>query len=135
PDADPAAHGGVRLDMTLRLPVIDGDAHVVEPFSLWDEELPPEFRPVARQRVVDEAGREVLFHHGRPLDLEWTIGALCTPGSASVNGRLDIDLDAEVDKAVSDPVRRLAVMNEQGIGVSVLFPSCTLGLDDVPDLD
>lgn len=118
-----------------RLPVIDGDAHVVEPFTLWDEELPEEFRPVARQRIVDETGREVLYHHGRPLDLEWTIGALCTPGSAALGGRLDLDLDADVDRAVVDPHRRLAVMDEQGIAVSVLFPSCTLGLDDVPDLD
>jgi predicted TIM-barrel fold metal-dependent hydrolase len=119
----------------LRLPVIDGDAHVVEPFTLWEEELPDEFRPVARQRIVDETGREVLYHHGIPLDLEWTIGTLCTPGSASVEGRLDIDLSSEVDAAVADPLRRLEVMDEQGVAVSVLFPSCTLGLDDVPDLD
>lgn len=119
----------------LRLPVIDTDAHVVEPFDLWDRELPEEFRPVARQRIVDESGKEVLFHHGTPLDLEWTIGALCTPGSGSAEGRRDIDLDSEVDSGVADPVRRLEVMDEQGIALSILFPSCTLGLDDVPDLD
>lgn len=121
--------------MTERLPVIDGDGHVVEPFTLWEDRLPEEFRPVARQRVVDETGREALFHHGRPLDLEWTIGALCTPGSGSEAGRLDLDLDVDVDAGVVDPYRRLEVMDEQGIAVSVLFPSCTLGLDDVPDLD
>jgi predicted TIM-barrel fold metal-dependent hydrolase len=118
-----------------RLVVIDGDAHVVEPFSLWEEELPKEFRPIARQRITDEMGREVLYHHGRPLELEWTIGALCTPGSASTSGRLDLDLDLDVDRGVVDPVRRLEVMNQQGIAATVLFPSCTLGLDDVPDLD
>lgn len=120
---------------TPRLPVIDGDAHVVEPFTLWDEELPEEFRPVARQRIVDETGREVLYHHGLPLDLEWTIGTLCTPGSASVGGRLDLDLEEHVDPGVVDPVRRLEVMDQQGIAVSILFPSCTLGLDDVPDIN
>lgn len=123
------------MTMSGRLPVIDGDAHVVEPFSLWDDELPEEFRPVARQRIVDETGKEVLFHHGQPLNLEWTIGALATPGSGSVEGRLDLDLEDDVDAGVSDPVRRLEVMDDQGIAVSVLFPSCTLGLDDVPDLD
>jgi len=120
---------------TPLLPIIDGDAHVVEPFSLWDEELPKEFRPVARQRIVDETGIEVLYHHGQPLDLEWTIGTLCTPGSATIEGRLDLSLDDDVDPGVADPVRRLEVMDEQGIAVSVLFPSCTLGLDDVPDID
>lgn len=114
--------------------VIDGDAHVVEPFSLWNDALPEEFRATARRRVVDESGREVLFHHGDRLDLEWTIGALCTPGSGSVEGRLDIDLDADVDPGVVDPRRRLEVMDHQGVAVSVLFPSCTLGLDDVPDV-
>lgn len=121
--------------MMPKLPVIDADAHVVEPFTLWDEELPEKFRPVARQRIVDETGKEVLYHHGTPLDLEWTIGTLCTPGSASPDGRLDLDLEADVHPGVADPHERIEVMNEQGIAVSFLFPSCTLGLDDVPDLD
>ena len=64
-----------------RLPVIDTDCHVVEPFDLWAEELPERFRPFARQRQLDADGAETLFHHGRELDLEWTVGALCTPGS------------------------------------------------------
>ena len=121
--------------MPIKFPIIDGDAHVVEPFTLWDEELPEEFRPVARQRIVDETGKEVLYHHGVPLELEWTIGSLCTPGSGSLEGRLDHDLQTDVHPAVADPTQRLALMDEQGIAVSVLFPSCTLGLDDVPDLD
>ncbi|EHB48704.1 amidohydrolase 2 [Mycolicibacterium rhodesiae JS60] len=118
-----------------RLPIIDGDAHVVEPFSLWDEELPAEFRPVARQRIVDETGKEVLYHHGTPLNLEWTVGSLATPGSGSIDGRLDHDLDTDVHPGVADPHQRLEVMDEQGLAVAVLFPSCTLGLDDVPDVD
>lgn len=118
-----------------KLPIIDGDAHVVEPFNLWDKELPEEFRPVARQRIVDETGKEVLYHHGVPLNLEWTVGALATPGSGSIDGRLDHDLEHDVHPAVNDPHERLMVMDEQGIALSVLFPSCTLGLDDVPDVD
>jgi uncharacterized protein len=120
---------------TARLPVIDADCHVVEPFDLWAEELPEQFRPYARQRSVDDAGAETLIHHGRELDLEWTIGALCTPGSASSAGRLDMNLDTEVHAGVRDPRARLRLMDEQGIAVSVLFPSCTLGLDDVTDIE
>ena len=121
--------------MIVKLPIIDADAHVVEPFDLWDNELPEQFRPVARQRIVDETGKEVLYHHGAPLNLEWTVGALAVPGSGTVDGRLDLNLDTEVDPAVRDPHHRLRVMDEQGIAVSFLFPSCTLGLDDVPDVD
>lgn len=121
--------------MTPKLPIIDADAHVVEPFDLWDNELPVEYRPVARQRIVDETGTEVLYHHGVPLDLEWTVGALAVPGSGTVDGRLDISLDIDVHPSVRDPKLRLQVMDEQGIALSFLFPSCTLGLDDVPDVD
>ena len=118
-----------------RLPVIDADCHVVEPFELWAEELPEKFRPYARQRTKSEVGEEKLLHHGRELDLEWTIGTLCTPGSGSTEGRLDVDLDTEVHPGVRDPQARLKLMDEQGIAVSVLFPSCTLGLDDVEDIE
>jgi predicted TIM-barrel fold metal-dependent hydrolase len=118
-----------------RLPVIDADCHVVEPFDLWAEELPEKFRPFARRRQLDEDANETLFHHGRELDLEWTIGALCTPGSGSAQGRLDVDIDTEVHPGVHDPTARLALMDEQGIAVSMLFPSCTLGLDDVEDIE
>jgi predicted TIM-barrel fold metal-dependent hydrolase len=119
----------------LRLPVIDADCHVVEPFELWAQELPEQFRPFARQRARGESGDEKLFHHGRELGLEWTIGTLCTPGSGSLDGRLDVDLDTDVHQGVRDPAARLRVMDEQGIAVSVLFPSCTLGLDDVDDIE
>jgi predicted TIM-barrel fold metal-dependent hydrolase len=118
-----------------RLPIIDADCHVVEPFELWAEELPEQFREVARQRHRNEVGEEKLFHHGRELDLEWTIGALCTPGSGTVDGRLDMDLDTEVHPGVRDPIARIQIMDEQGIAVSVLFPSCSLGLDDVEDVE
>lgn len=118
-----------------QLPVIDADCHVVEPFELWAEELPEQFREFARQRETDVDGSETLFHHGRELDLEWTIGTLCTPGSGSPEGRLDVNLDTEVHPGVRDPEARLSLMDEQGIAVSVLYPSCTLGLDDVEDIE
>lgn len=117
------------------LPVIDSDAHVVEPFDMWKERLPAEFHSVARRREVDENGREQLYHLGKALDLEWTVGTLSTPGSASRTGRLDFDLDKDVDAGAHDPDRRLALMDEQGIAMSMLFPSITLGLDDVIDPD
>lgn len=121
------------MEVVARLPVIDADGHVFEPFSLWDEHLPARYRPYAWRRTRDADGEHVEFG-GRRTDLEWTVGSLCVPGALSAGGRLDFDLDADVDRGVDDPVRRVALMDEQGIAVSVLFPTMTLGLDDIPDV-
>jgi predicted TIM-barrel fold metal-dependent hydrolase len=121
-------HGG----HAVRLPIIDADGHVMEPFGLWQERLPARYRHMAWTRVMVD-GREKVQFFGSPTSFEWSIGSLCTPGALSASGRLDIDLDTEVDPGVNDPTRRLALMDAQGIGASVLFPTMTLGLDDLPD--
>ncbi len=117
----------------VRLPIIDADGHVMEPFAMWQERLPEQYRELAWKRVVGPDAEKVHFM-GNPTSFEWTVGSLCTPGSLSPNGRLDYDLDADVDRGVDDPVRRLALMDEQGVAVSVLFPTMTLGLDDLDDI-
>jgi len=117
----------------MKLPIIDADGHVMEPFELWRERLPEPYRDRAWTRTRDEAGKEVVTFFGRPTRFEWSMGSLCTPGGLSAGGRLDIDLDSEVDPGAHDPARRIALMDEQGIAVSVLFPTMTLGLDDLPD--
>lgn len=116
----------------MRLPIIDADGHVMEPFGLWRERLPERYHDMAWQRSVED-GAEAVSFFGHRTSFEWTLGSLCTPGGLSDRGRLDIDLDTEVDPGVRDPHRRLELMDAQGIAVSVLFPTMTLGLDDVPD--
>jgi uncharacterized protein len=116
----------------MRLPIIDADGHVMEPFALWQERLPEEYRDRAwRQVTVD--GVETVEFYGHATRFEWSLGSLCTPGSLRASGRLDIDLETEVDTGTSDPSRRLSLMDAQGIALSVLFPTMTLGLDDLPD--
>lgn len=118
-----------------KLPIIDADGHVFEPFSMWRERLPEEFHDRMWQRVRDVDGHEQVLFYGRPTNMEWTVGTLCTPGGLSADhGRLDFDLD-DCDRGVDDPARRVELMDEQGIAVSVLFPTMTLGLDDIPDVD
>ena len=104
----------------------------MEPFELWQERLPEQYKHMAWCRVTVD-GREKVQFFGNPTNFEWTIGSLCTPGALSAAGRLDIDLDTEVDPGVNDPIRRLELMDAQGIAASVLFPTMTLGLDDLPD--
>jgi predicted TIM-barrel fold metal-dependent hydrolase len=116
----------------VRLPIIDADGHVMEPFSLWEERLPVQYRDKAWRQVTVDGVQTVQFF-GQSTRFEWSLGSLCTPGGLSSSGRLDIDLDSEVDPGVADPHRRLELMDAQGIAVSVLFPTMTLGLDDLPD--
>ena len=40
-----------------RLPIIDADGHVFEPFEIWRERLPERYREQAFRRSVDDAGR------------------------------------------------------------------------------
>jgi uncharacterized protein len=120
----------------VRLPIIDADGHVFEPFAMWPERLPAEFHDRMWRRVRDDQGREQVLFYGHPTNMEWTVGTLCTPGGLSAQtGALDLDLDTDVDRGVDDPARRVALMDEQGIAVSVLFPTMTLGLDDIPEID
>lgn len=121
-------------EQRTRLPIIDADGHVFEPFDLWPERLPAEFhdRMWRRERAAD--GTERVLFYGQPTGMEWTVGSLCTPGALAEGGRTDLDLDTEVDRGVDDPARRVALMDQQGIAVSVLFPTMTLGLDDIPEV-
>ena len=116
----------------MRLPIIDADGHVMEPFALWQERLPAQYRDMAWRRVTVDGVERVEFY-GHATRFEWSLGSLCTPGSLRASGRLDIDLETEVDTGTSDPHRRLSLMDAQGIALSVLFPTMTLGLDDLPD--
>ena len=117
----------------MKLPIIDADGHVMEPFDLWERRLPDEYRDYAWKRVKTPDGGEEVSFLGRVTGFEWTVGSLCTPGALSAAGRLDHDLDTDVDRGAFDPARRVELMDEQGVAVSVLFPTMTLGLDDIPD--
>ena len=117
----------------LKLPVIDSDGHVMEPFSMWSERLPREYRHLAWTRAVASDGTETLSFAGHNPAFEMSIGSLCTPGALSAGGCTTVDLEQEVDRGAHDPQRRLELMDAQGIAVSVLFPTITLGLDDLPD--
>jgi predicted TIM-barrel fold metal-dependent hydrolase len=125
--------GNIRMRSVTRLPIIDADGHVFEPFSIWEERLPEKYRQYAFKRTVAEDGTERVLFYGFPADIGYSVGTLCTPGAVARGGRLDIDIEGEVDRGVHDPTRRLELMDRQGVAASVLFPTMCLGLDDIPD--
>ena len=45
----------------MKLPIIDADGHVMEPFDLWEERLPEQYRDRAWKRVMTPSGEQVSF--------------------------------------------------------------------------
>jgi predicted TIM-barrel fold metal-dependent hydrolase len=113
--------------VSLRLPIVDADGHVLEPVERLVAELPARLREGPQASLRGSPSRR---------EMEYSLGSLCTPGSLARGGRLDIDFASEVDRGVDDPRRRLALMDAQGVAVSVLFPTMVLGLDALtPDVE
>ncbi|HUC38409.1 MAG TPA: amidohydrolase family protein [Acidimicrobiales bacterium] len=107
--------------------VVDADGHVVEPLSAW-ESLPEEIRPTI---VADSNGFEHVTVGGTEI-LAVALGTLATPGSRFSEPGDVRSLD-EALPGGSDPVARLADMDDEGIDQAVLFPSVGLyfwALDD-----
>src|SRR5215470_13632929 len=48
-------------NMGRKYDVIDADGHVLEPFTLWDDYLDPQYRERAPKLVKDKDGRERLL--------------------------------------------------------------------------
>lgn len=110
-------------------PVVDADGHVLEPADTWVKYLEPRYRDRAIHIAHDENGYENLLIDGAPLKtLRGQLGAL---------GGIDMDSDklftrGQVTYAEGcppgsyDPAARLKVMTEEGIDISLLYP--TIGI-------
>jgi len=110
-------------------PVVDADGHVLEPADTWIKYLEPQFRSRAIRIDHDKDGYEVLLIDGQPLKtLRGQLGAL---------GGIDMDAEALFNRGQVtyaegcplgsyDPAERLKVMDQEGIDVSLLYP--TIGI-------
>lgn len=111
--------------------VVDADGHVMEPRNLWLKYLEPQWRDRAIRIEKDNAGLEALLIDGKShglvhgrlgalggIGMQADIDALMTPGFRSYE-------DGLVPGGY-DPAARLKVLDEEGIGVVLLYP--TLGI-------
>ena len=128
--------------------VIDGDGHLAEPVTLWQDYVDPELRDRINVKV-DEQGNEVLcvgaFKMPLHLAERGIQGAGYEPGSRlySVGDTLTPNgLDrgmprrrhySEAHLGGFDPRQRLKVHDAEGIDAAVLFPSMGLFFAGVPD--
>ena len=109
---------------------VDADSHVLEPRSTWIDYIDPAFRDRAIRIEVDQQGDEVLLVDGRPVES-------MRNGLAGLGG-INLDPAQALDRSAGlryedgcppggyDPSARLRVMDDEGIDISLLYP--TIGI-------
>ncbi len=109
---------------TLRPLVVDGDGHVTEPPTLWDDYLEARFRDRAPRFALGPDGRPCQVADGRYI-MRHALTLTLPPGYPEVG---------YVPRAGGfDPEARLRDLDSEGIDVAVLFPSVGLFVSDVTD--
>lgn len=121
---------------------IDADGHILEPPTLWEEYLERDYRDRALRIVTDEHGLEELELDGRRSRMTRrgfpaTLGAMGAPDLADMQKNPARTYLTEAPYGSMDPIERLAVMDAEGIEVSILYPTVGLLWEaevDDPDL-
>ncbi|MCH2172758.1 amidohydrolase [Myxococcota bacterium] len=120
--------------MSMDSPVVDIDGHILEPQNLWQEYLEPKWRDRAIRIEKDAQGLEVLLIDGKPLEMLrgvlGTLGGIHLPAEESfVPGRYSY-VDG-CPRGGNDVPGRLAIMDEEQIDVSLLYPTIGLCWEDI----
>ena len=129
--------------MTKDFPVFDADSHVVEPPTLWEKYLDPEYRAFGKQALWRYEG-----HTGAYLKVNGEIfrdrsnsnlprHALWRPGMTwDAIGALDPHIKHAATEGASDPQARLADLDAMGVDQALLYPTWfTEGFSLVRDPD
>ena len=117
--------------------IVDGDGHYVEDVASWAGYLPEGSSALAPRLEVDDHGVErfmvgdlyALPARTTNLMSTMSIGDGLTPRDRAT-GRPDIRGRRIAESAPGgfDPDERLKLMDEEGISVSVLYPTLALGM-------
>jgi predicted TIM-barrel fold metal-dependent hydrolase len=107
----------------LGVPVIDADAHVQEPPTLWQERVPARWRDRAPRVERRDEGDWWVFDDGKASQpLGWTAAA----GRSFVAYQRAGVRHEELRPGMFGPKARLADLDADGIAAQVLYPSVTL---------
>lgn len=114
--------------------IVDIDGHILEPADLWLNYLEPRFLDRAIRIEEDSAGFEVLLIDGKPFEmLRGVLGTLgginLVAEEAMVPGRHSYADGCP--RGGQDARARLAVMDEEQIDVSLLYPTIGLLWEDM----
>jgi predicted TIM-barrel fold metal-dependent hydrolase len=107
----------------LPVPVIDADAHVQEPPTLWQERVPARWRDRAPRVERRDEGDWWVFDDGKASQ---PLGLTAAAGRSFVAYQRAGVRHEELRPAMFEPKARLADLDADGIAVQVLYPSVTL---------
>ncbi len=120
--------------MNAQSTIIDADGHIVEPPALWQEYVELAFRDRIPQVVKDDEGIERLKVEGRILPRSpMMIAAMCIPGGLSQPERARQLSWEDLRPGSFEPHARIKDMDEDGIDVSILYPSLGLAYGALRD--
>ena len=113
--------------------VVDADSHIMEPATLWQEYMDPEFRSRALRISVDEFGLEYLDIDGK-VSIGYNGGTLGRIGGVDQTREwmmehptLPYDELKNIAPGSVDPHARIAHLDKHGVDKTFLFPTLGLG--------
>ncbi|MBM4265423.1 MAG: amidohydrolase [Deltaproteobacteria bacterium] len=104
------------------MPIVDVDTHFTEPPDFWMSRAPASLRDRAPRVERTPDGREQWV-----VDRDLVLGpvgyCVIRPDGSKANGRVSLDTFAEVHPGASQTAARLAVMDDFGITMQILYPN------------
>src|SRR4029450_2179211 len=120
-------------NMGRKYDVIDADGHVLEPFTLWDDYMDPQYRERAPKLVKDENGKERLLLEDKILGSRAGFGGIGGVGARQGVVAADAMDYKDGRKGGFDPHARIPDMDLDGIDAAFLYPSLGLFAGAVSD--
>jgi len=113
--------------------VIDSDGHILEPITLWDDYIEPNFRDPAPRIIIDDERQERLPVERQHLGSKKSLGGI--GGVGARQGVVSDETMAYKDgrKGGFDPHARIPDMDLDGIDAAFLYPSLGLFAGAVTD--
>ena len=122
----------------MAAPVIDVDGHVLEPATLWSENIDPQYKSRALKIEIDDEGLEYwsfdgvmssTYSKGRGANVA-AIGTTREWRKEHVFEKRDITWEQSLARVPGawDPDERVKMMTAEGIDVSILYPTVALAL-------
>jgi predicted TIM-barrel fold metal-dependent hydrolase len=107
---------------------VDADGHVLEPAWLWEEYLEDRYKDKAMGIGVDDEGFEYLQLDGKPSQrtVKGALGMMGAMGEESITPSPDRRYMETMPFGSSDPGERVALLDQENLRRSVLYP--TIGL-------
>jgi uncharacterized protein len=110
---------------------VDADGHILEPPTLWEEYIDPEFRDRALRIVLDENGLEELELNGHRSAMSRrgfpsTLGAMGAPDLVEMQRDPERTYLREAPFGSMDPHERIEVLDAENIDMAILYT--TVGL-------